>query len=92
MEERSGATEYVVVCGCTPCSYFDLKLIYGVPDLQGTDRGHRAHLQRGSRPVAGANCSAPHRVTLTLLFDSYLSMSFSSTMIQKNLLLKMSYS
>jgi hypothetical protein len=39
-------------------------------------------------PIGGANSSAPHRVTLTLLLDNYLSRSFSSARTQKNLLLK----
>jgi hypothetical protein len=70
----------------TPC--LDLKLVCGGTRSVGYRQRPRAHLGRGSEPVGGANCSAPHRVTLTLLLDNYISMSFSSARTRKNLLLK----
>jgi hypothetical protein len=71
-----------------PAPYLDLKLVCGVPGLQGTDRGPRAHLGRGSEPTGGANSSVPHRVILNLLLDNYLSRSLAAQGPEKNLLLK----
>jgi hypothetical protein len=42
----------------------------GVPDLQGTDSGPRAHLGRGCERVGGANFSAPRSVILIFLLGS----------------------
>jgi hypothetical protein len=36
-----------------------LKPVRGVPGLQGTDSGPRAHLRRGYEPTGGANVSFP---------------------------------
>jgi hypothetical protein len=36
-----------------------------VPDLQGADRGPRAHLGRGCEPAGGTNFSLPHSVILS---------------------------
>jgi hypothetical protein len=48
-----------------PC--LDLELVCGVPGLQGTDRGPRAHLGTGCEPASGANFSAPRSVILNFL-------------------------
>jgi hypothetical protein len=37
----------------------DLSLCVGVPDLQGVDSGHQAHLKRGSERTGGANIFFP---------------------------------
>jgi hypothetical protein len=46
-------------------------LYAGVPDLQGADRGPRAHLRRAYEPAGGANFSAPAR--LSKLFTRQLT-------------------
>jgi hypothetical protein len=42
-----------------PALYLDLKLVRGVPDLQGTNSGPRAHLRGGSEFAGGANIFFP---------------------------------
>jgi hypothetical protein len=43
----------------------DLELICGVPDLQGADKGPRAHLGRGCEPAGGANFLTTRSVILS---------------------------
>jgi hypothetical protein len=45
-------------------------LYTGVPGLQGTDSGPRAHLGRGCEPAGGANFSAPCSAILIFLLGS----------------------
>jgi hypothetical protein len=45
-------------------------LYAGVPGLQGTDSGPRAHLGRGCEPAGGANFLAPRSVILIFLLGS----------------------
>jgi hypothetical protein len=40
-----------------PC--LDLELVYGVPGLQGANRGPRAHLERGCEPTGGPIFGVP---------------------------------
>jgi hypothetical protein len=40
-------------------------LYVGVPNIQGADRGHRAHLGRGCEPTGGVNFSTPRSVILS---------------------------
>jgi hypothetical protein len=65
-EIGSDIVGHVVVC----LSYLGLKLVCGVPGLQGTDSGSRPHLERGCKPVGGANSSTPLLVILNFLLDS----------------------
>jgi hypothetical protein len=50
---------HVGVCEHTSDLHLDLELVRGVPSLQGTGSGPRAHLKRGSEPVGGANIFFP---------------------------------
>jgi hypothetical protein len=65
-------------------------LYVGIPDLQGTGSGPRAHLERDYEPAGGANSSKPHSVILNFLLgswsDSYLSKSLAAQGPKKNLL------
>jgi hypothetical protein len=51
----------------------DLSVYVGVPGLQGTDSGPRAHLGRGCEPAGGANTSFPRSAFLKLDLDNHLS-------------------
>jgi hypothetical protein len=48
-----------------PASCLDLELVCRVPNLQGTDRGPRAHLERPCEPAGGANSLTPLSVILS---------------------------
>jgi hypothetical protein len=48
-----------------PAPCLDLEHVCGVPGLQVTDRGPRAHLGRGCEPAGGANSSVPRSIILT---------------------------
>jgi hypothetical protein len=48
-----------------PAPCLDLELVCGVPDLQGANRGPRAHLGRGYEPAGGANFSTPRSIILS---------------------------
>jgi hypothetical protein len=48
----------------------DLSLYAGVPSLQGTYSGPRAHLGGGCEPTGGAKFMAPRSITLIFLLGS----------------------
>jgi hypothetical protein len=62
--------------GMWQCTPFSLSLLEacmrGVLSVQGTNSGHRAHLERGSESSGGANSSTPRLVILNFSLGSYL--------------------
>jgi hypothetical protein len=53
-------------------------LYVGVPGLQDTDSGTRAHLGRGYEPIGGANSLTPHSVIFNFYFGNYLFRSLAA--------------
>jgi hypothetical protein len=57
-------------------------LYLDVPGPHGTDSGPRAHLGRGNEPAAGANYSAPARLSTLCLAVEAISFIFTSLVVQ----------